>query len=185
MAGAEIMVPAGLGERWRADIPSRKTAFRGILLVRSQWSPKLCGRTHVRDMSPPPSQPIIPMPRITGRRALPRVRLYIPAKALLLHGQENCLLDDLSQAGARVTIAARLPSVGAGVVLKANGLDVFGNVVWAQGARFGIVFEEPLPLHEVVNVRHFADAHADHERALLRRTARNFVQGRPPLKSFS
>lgn len=116
---------------------------------------------------------------------MPRVRLYIPATVLLLHGKENCLLDDLSQAGARVTIAARLPSVGAGVVLKANGLDAFGNVVWAQGARFGIVFEEPLPLHEVVNVRHFADAHADHERALLRRNARKFVQGRPPLKSFT
>lgn len=140
---------------------------------------------HVRIMSPHPVQPIIPMPRITGRRATPRVRLYIPATVLLLHGKENCLLDDLSQQGARVTIAAKLPSVGAGVVLNTKGLDVFGNVIWAQGVRFGIQFEEPLPLHDVVNVRHYADAHADHERALLRRNARTFVQGRPPLRSFS
>ncbi|MBX9662248.1 PilZ domain-containing protein [Novosphingobium sp.] len=131
------------------------------------------------------SQPIVPKFRITGRRAAPRVRLCIPARVLLLHGQENCLLDDLSQSGARVTIAAKLPMPGAGVVLTAQGLDVFGNVVWSQGVRFGILFEEPLPLHDVVNLRHFADAHADHERALLRRNARNFVQGQPRLRRFS
>lgn len=136
-------------------------------------------------MSARPSQPIIPMPRITGRRASPRVRLYIPAKVTLLHGTENCLLDDLSQAGARVTIAAKLPAVGAGVVLQATGLDVFGTVVWSQGARFGLVFEEPLPLHDVVNVRHVADAFAAHEMAQTRRHARNFVQGRPRLRPFS
>ncbi len=119
------------------------------------------------------------MPRITGRRATPRVRLCIPAQALLLHGLENCLLDDLSQAGARVTLAGRLPSAGAGVVLKAKGLDVFGSVIWAQGARFGIAFEEPLPLNTVVAVRHFADAYAQHEVELQRRNAQMFVQGRP------
>lgn len=131
------------------------------------------------------SQPITPMPRITGRRATPRVRLYIPAQVLLIQGLVNCLLDDLSQAGARVTIAAKLPSPGAGVVLRVKGLEVFGNVVWSQGARFGILFEEPLALHDVVNVRHFADAYVDHERAIQRRNARNFVQGGPRVMRFS
>jgi hypothetical protein len=125
------------------------------------------------------------MPRITGRRASPRVRLCIPAQVLLIQGLENCLLDDLSQAGARVTIAAKLPSPGAGVILRAKGLEVFGTVVWAQGARFGLQFEEPLALHDVVNVRHFADAYVDHERAIQRRNARNFVQGWPRQKRFS
>lgn len=133
-------------------------------------------------MNPLSSHPIVPMPRITGRRAMPRVRLYIPAQVLLLQGLENCLLDDLSQAGARVTIAARMPREGAGVVLKARGLDVFGSVIWSQGARFGIAFEEPLPLHDVVNVRHFADAYAAHETAVQRRNARTFVQGGPRLR---
>ena len=133
-------------------------------------------------MSALSSQPIIPMPRITGRRATPRVRLYIPAQALLLQGLENCLLDDLSQSGARVTLAGRLPSVGAGVVLTAKGLDVFGSVIWSQGARFGIAFEEPLSLPEVVSARHFADAYAEHETALQRRNAQVFVQGRPGLR---
>ncbi|WP_292931468.1 PilZ domain-containing protein [Novosphingobium sp. PASSN1] len=113
---------------------------------------------------------------------MPRVRLCIPAKVQMLHGLENTLLDDLSQTGARVTLAGRLPGAGAGVVVKAAGLDVFGNVVWAKGARFGIVFEEPLPLHDVVNVRHLADAYAEHEAEQMRRNARMFVQGGPRLR---
>ncbi len=136
-------------------------------------------------MSAPSFQSIVPMPRITGRRASPRVRLYIPATVLLLHGRENCLLDDLSQNGARVTLAGRIPGVGAGVVLCATGLDVFGSVVWSQGARFGIQFEEPLPLHEVVNVRHHADARARQEAANTLRHGRSPLLGRTRLRSFS
>lgn len=138
-----------------------------------------------RTMSALLSKQIVPMPHMTGRRAMPRVRLYIPAQVLLLQGLEKCLLDDLSQSGARVTMAGRVPMPGAGVVLKAKGLDVFGTVVWSQGARFGIAFEEPLPLHDVVNVRHFADGFQQYETAQHRRNARNFVQGPPRLRRQS
>ena len=103
----------------------------------------------------------------------------------LLNGLENCLLDDLSQTGARVTLAGRIPQPGSGVVLKAKGLDVFGTVVWAEGARFGILFDERLPLHDVVNVRHLADAWVEHEAGQARRNARIFVQGRPRLRPYS
>lgn len=125
------------------------------------------------------------MPRITGRRTASRVRLCIPATVLLLNGLENCLLDDLSQSGARVTIASKPPSVGAGVVLRTNELEAFGTVVWSQGARFGFEFEEPLQLHEVVNVRHYADTYAEQMAAQVRRNARNFVQGRSRLRPFN
>lgn len=123
-------------------------------------------------------------PQITGRRTKPRVRLHIPAHVILLQGLVNCQLDDLSQTGARVTIAARLPGIGAGVVLQTNRLDVFGTVVWSQGACFGIAFEEPLPLHEVVNERHFADANAGPEAALYRRSGRPGLRGRPRLRGL-
>jgi hypothetical protein len=136
-------------------------------------------------MSALPNMPLPARPRITGRRAMPRVRLYIPAQVMLLNGMQNCLLDDLSQTGARVTLAGRMPQPGSGVVLKAKGLDVFGTVVWSEGARFGILFDEPLPLHDVVNVRHFADAWTEHEAAQARRNARMFVQGRPRLRPYS
>ena len=135
-------------------------------------------------MSAPTALPLFPGAHLTGRRALPRLRLGIPAQVLLLKGLDNCLLDDLSQSGARVTLAGWPPSVGAGVVLTAQGLDVFGSVIWARDGRFGIAFEEPLPLHTVVNLRHFADAYAEHEAEQARRNARMFVQGRPRLRRF-
>ncbi|WP_421849035.1 PilZ domain-containing protein [Novosphingobium sp.] len=130
-------------------------------------------------------KPTIPTPQITGRRSKPRVRLHIPAHVILLQGLVSCQLDDLSQAGARVTIAGKLPGFGAGVVLQTNRLDVFGTVVWSQGACFGIAFEEPLPLHEVVNERHFADANAGHEAAPYRRSGRPGLRERPRLRGYS
>lgn len=133
-------------------------------------------------MSAPLSHPMIPMLRTIGRRASARVRLCIPAQVLLLQGLENCLLDDLSQAGARVTIAARPPGIGAGVVLTAKGLDAFGTVIWAHGARFGLAFEELLPLSDVVNARHFAHAHAEYEAAQNARNASLFGPGSPWLQ---
>ena len=135
-------------------------------------------------MSAPTALPLFPGARLTGRRSLPRLRLGIPAQMLLLKGLERCLLDDLSQSGARVTLAGLLPSVGAGVVLTAQGLDVFGTVIWARDGRVGIAFEEPLPLHNVVNLRHFADSYAEHEAEQARRNACMFVQGRPGLRRF-
>jgi len=128
-----------------------------------------------------PNVPPEGRPRITGRRAMPRVRLYIPAKVLLIHGLENCLLDDLSQGGASVTLAGHLPRPGAAVVLTARDLDAFGAVVWSLGARFGLAFEEPLPLHAVVNLRHAADSWTGSEAARQRRLER----GRGPLRPFS
>jgi hypothetical protein len=119
-------------------------------------------------------------PRITGRRAMPRMRLCIPAQVQLLCGRENCQLDDVSQTGASVTLAGHMPQPGATAVLTAKGLDVFGTVVWSEGARFGIAFDEPLPLHEVVNLRHFADSRVDHEAARQRRR----VRGRSRLRPF-
>lgn len=138
-----------------------------------------------RVMTATSALPLFPGSRLTGRRAMPRLRLAMPAKVQLMHGMENCVLDDLSQTGARVTLAGRLPGPGAGVVLKATGLDVFGTVVWSEGSRFGIKFEEPLPLHDVVNVRHIADAYFEHDAAQARRDARNFVQGTPRLRRQS
>lgn len=131
-------------------------------------------------MNAPPDIPPQRCLRITGRRAIPRVRLYIPAKVLMIHGLENCLLDDLSQAGASVTLAGHLPRPGASVVLTARDLDAFGAVVWSQGARFGLVFEEHLPLQAVVNLRHFADSWTGNEAARQRRLER----GRGPLRPF-
>jgi len=132
----------------------------------------------------PRSEAFPPRPGITGRRAAARVRLAVPAEIILLTGPVKCILDDLSQHGARVTLSASAPRAGSGVVLKVRNLDAFGTVVWAAGQRFGLQFDEAIPLPDVVAIRHFADEYAEHEKQVSRNNARFFVQGRSGIRTI-
>lgn len=76
-----------------------------------------------------------------------------------------------------------MPRPGAGVVLQIQDLDAFGTVVWVSGQRFGLRFDEVVPLPSVVAIRHYADWYDEHEKRLSRRNARSFVQGRPGIRS--
>jgi len=116
---------------------------------------------------------------MTGRRAAPRARVFVPADVLLLQGLEKCRLDDLSQHGARITLDGHMPRPGSGAVLQLKDLDVFGTVVWVKDQRCGLQFEEVVPLPRVVGIRHYADAYAANEASLR---ARTIAHGRPPLK---
>lgn len=89
------------------------------------------------------------------------------------------MLDDLSQTGARITLPDRMPRPGSGAVLMFESSEFFGTVKWVSGQRFGLEFEEAVPLPMVVTIRHLADAYAEHERSVSQNNARNFVQGRP------
>ncbi|MDF8332498.1 PilZ domain-containing protein [Novosphingobium sp. HBC54] len=120
----------------------------------------------------PPSAPI------TGRRKAARVRLGIPCTVILLSGNHSCLLEDLSQTGARVATAGALPAAGADAVLLINGIETFGAIRWARNQRFGIKFDEPLALNQVVAIRDFADDYARHEQEQQLRNAREYVLGR-------
>jgi hypothetical protein len=135
-------------------------------------------------MSALPLDAMLPKPRITGRRAAPRARLFVPAEVLLLQGLEKCLLDDLSQHGARITLGTHMPRPGSGVVLQIEDLDAFGTVIWVNGQRFGLQFEDTLPLPQVVLIRHYADAYPAQEAARNARNLRTFGPGRPALRSF-
>lgn len=118
-----------------------------------------------------------------GRRAVPRVRLYVPAEAILLLGHEKCVLEDLSQQGARIMLSGRTLRPGYGIVIQIQALDVFATVIWAEEQRFGLQFDEPLPLPSVIALRHFADTYVDQERNDNARNARIFGRHRPGLRS--
>lgn len=113
-----------------------------------------------------------------GRRHAARVRLGIPAKIILLSGTYSCRLDDLSQTGARVAIAASQPSPGMSAILTVNGLEVLGTIKWGRAQRYGLQFDEPLPLQQVIAIRHFSDSYTRYEAEQFQRNAREFVQGR-------
>lgn len=128
-------------------------------------------------IGPPPQPHVYP----AGRRQAARVRLGIPATVILLGGTYACRLDDLSQTGARVAMTAPLPAPGADAVLTVNRMEMFGTVRWARSQRFGIQFDERLPLERVVAIRHFSDDYAAWAEEQQRRAAREYVQGRQVL----
>lgn len=114
---------------------------------------------------------------LTGRRKTSRLRLGLPATVILISGQMRCRVDDLSQTGARITVAGDVPRVGADAVLIIEGMEAFGTVRWAHDRRFGLEFDEALPLQQVIAMRDLIDLYAERERELQRCHARDHVLG--------
>lgn len=113
-----------------------------------------------------------------GRRGDARVRLHLPARLILLTGTQHCMLEDLSVTGAAIIPEEDLPLVGGSAILQCEHIEAFGQVRWARYGRCGLMFEEKLPLAQVVSLRHFADNFAATERERNKERARAWVQGK-------
>nr|WP_144906801.1 PilZ domain-containing protein [Novosphingobium taihuense] len=113
-----------------------------------------------------------------GRRSDARVRLHLPARLILLTGTQHCILEDLSATGAAIIPEEGLPQVGASAILQCEHIEAFGVVRWARYGRCGLMFEEKLPLSQVVSLRHFSDNFAATERERHIERARAWVQGK-------
>ncbi len=113
-----------------------------------------------------------------GRRQAARVRLALPAKVILITGHQPCQLDDLSQTGAQISMERLAPPIGGDVVLMVNGVEAFGTVVWRQGNSFGLCFDEPMPMDDVVKLRGLNDHFQTLQQQQVLRRAQDFVQGR-------
>lgn len=106
------------------------------------------------------------------------MRLALPAKVILITGHQPCQLEDLSQTGAHISVDRGAPPIGDGVVLMINGVEAFGSVVWRRGNEFGMCFEDPLSMDDVVGLRSLHDHFQTLEQQRTRRRAQEFVQGR-------
>ena len=111
------------------------------------------------------------------RRAEARVRLHIPARLILMTGVQQCMLEDLSVTGAALIPQDSLPQIGASGILQSDNLEAFGTIQWARFGRCGVMFDERLPLANVIALRHFADAYEQNARENFRARARAWVQG--------
>lgn len=61
------------------------------------------------------------------------------------------VLQDLSQAGARVTLRLPPPRRGRDVLLRWGSQEIFGQVVWSSGMEAGIAFHKPISPEELVD----------------------------------
>lgn len=90
-----------------------------------------------------------PAPDQTPRS--PRRRVVLIGTVETLSGCTTVSLRNLSCTGAMVE-ADRAPEAGKEVILKAPGLDCFATVVWSDGRRCGLRFDEPLTQAQVLEL---------------------------------
>lgn len=87
--------------------------------------------------------PFPPAPRT------PRRRVILAGEICSTTARHRIVLRNLSSTGAMAE-GADLPEAGRDIVLQAGSLDLFCRVVWSDGERCGLEFDEPIPHATVV-----------------------------------
>ncbi len=77
-----------------------------------------------------------------GRRAAPRQRVLLGARLVTIVDEHEVRIRDLSATGARVE--GDVPAAGTDVIVQRGGSEFFGQIMWSDGMRGGIQFDEPL-----------------------------------------
>lgn len=89
------------------------------------------------------------------RRAAGRAHLAFPGKLELSEGNFECVLEDLSLSGARISCDHKLKA-GRPVWLSFDRSKVFGTITWSRGREHGIEFEERIPKSIILEMRGYA-----------------------------
>lgn len=76
----------------------------------------------------------------------------------MLGGNYPCLLEDISQSGARVICIADIRKGETGI-LQSMEIDVLCKIVRAGNGRFGLLFEEDVSTSAIEDVRRQNDIH--------------------------
>lgn len=77
-----------------------------------------------------------------GRRRWTRYRVGMPARLITPEGTCAVVLDDLSQGGARITLAEPCDFVVC--VLRWVDRHAFADVAWRDGLAVGLQFDKPI-----------------------------------------
>ncbi len=78
------------------------------------------------------------------RRRSPRFRVMLSAKLVTTTDEHSVDLRNVSATGA-LAKGIRLPAPGQDVVLRRGAVEAFARVVWSDGTRCGLEFEEQMP----------------------------------------
>lgn len=129
----------------------------------------------------PDLPPVTPPPPAVGRRGSARLRLAVPARFVSVYSTQDCLLIDISRTGARLALGVPL-AIGQSGFIELGRFEVFGTVVRLEPSRGGgvnaVVFDEPLPKAQVLEIRRFAEEFERREQASVIDAARRWVTGR-------
>lgn len=81
--------------------------------------------------------------------------MAFPAKLALSEGNFDCVLEDLSLNGARISCNRSIES-GREVWLNFDRFKVFGTITWSRGREYGIKFEERIPKSIILEMQGYA-----------------------------
>lgn len=124
---------------------------------------------------PQASQFAVPANTI-GRRSAARLRLSMPGKLVTIYETRPCVVMNVSQTGARISLQNPLPT-GDSAVLQCGGIDQFAMIVRREPGSNGLEFDAPLTHDQVLAIRDVADNFDDLERKRFRRIARDWITG--------
>jgi len=96
-------------------------------------------------------------PGYSPKRKAGRLRLRLPAHAILHAATLRVILCDLSEGGAKIFSSAAFPR-GHDLILRWGKQEAFGQIVWERDGMRGIEFEEPLPASVLIAARGLQDA---------------------------
>jgi len=113
---------------------------------------------------------------ITGRRNVARLRLHLPGRIQALEGEYPCIVEDLSQTGARI-ILERACEIGSSGILRCGMLDIFFDRVWVSGNRAGLAFDEIVTAETLYELRRVHDNFDELQRSDIRQLAHDWVNG--------
>ena len=77
------------------------------------------------------------------RRTIQRYRVDLPATIETMSGTRDCVMSDISVAGAKITMNDPLP-IGVSGMLCWDGQEVFCTVVWSKDGACGVDFERSI-----------------------------------------
>lgn len=90
---------------------------------------------------------------VTGRRKEARKRTLLPVVFKSFSRLVSVDLLNVSETGARLR-GSGFPPVHQGILIKAQGVEAFGTVVWLRAGMCGVHFDEPLSKLAVHNLEH-------------------------------
>lgn len=113
---------------------------------------------------------------VLARRRSERLTVCLPGKLVLLDGEFDCALEDVSQNGARIITDAPLVTGRRGI-LSCSPLEAVFAVVWTRGRYAGLEFEEEEPLGTIRLLRWHNDRDRQRHDAALRQIVQKWGSG--------
>ena len=97
-----------------------------------------------------------PVSSAACRRAFPRLPVVLAASALAIARSRSVVVTDVSLEGAQLG-GRDLPPAGDDLLMLVGSLDTMATVVWRDGDRCGVQFEEAIADETIMQMKREAD----------------------------